>query len=148
MAFTDGSVFIILKRMCLRGYFLITALLLRKCFTAPVPKCRDIESKIAGVEVCRFLNHEIGSGYYLVSGNSSFVHPGLIIRGRLSGLIVQNFKAISTEVGIRLDFNVPLGFKYFSFADIEYYDYKYPNSTFAALGYTVFVDEFDFPVLN
>lgn len=73
--------------------------------------------------VQRCLNSMTGWGYYSVT--ASPWNSRVIIRGRLVGFIVQEFKVIHFEnrTGLLLAFHVPMGYEYSAFASTDYIDF-------------------------
>ena len=92
----------------------------------------------ANYTVVRCLNRTDGRGHYLISNDTAFAartasksmwNERLVLRGRLTGFIVQEFtvrpfkNSDNIITGAILAFHVPVGFRYSAFAAVEYADF-------------------------
>ena len=97
----------------------------------------------------RCLNTSTGYGYYSVT--ASPWNPRVVLRGRLSGIIVQEFTVIHFEnrTGLLLTFHVPLGYEYFAFSSTDYEDIGKGKSSYqGGISSAIFEDSFVLPGSN
>jgi len=90
-------------------------------------------------------NHNSNKGFYKLKNHNKPYHKGLILHGRLSGLVVQEFNIINEGEYKILHFHVPCNYSYSAFASVLYSNHTFSNKSRTLINAVIFTDEFFIP---